>query len=339
MKALRVLGVIILILIAIFLVIPFFLTDNVMITSEKVIDASPSTVFRQVNMLKNWKNWSPFEVDTTMVDTYEGPEAGVGAKRIWSGEKVGEGSLTIVESKPYSLIKTKLVFGPDEGGATGTWSFKEAEEGVDVQWTIHITDLSYPFERWYGLMSKSVMLPLMEKGLDSLKKVAETTSAGEEKAASEAQTNIRIVNLKAQPSLTILDSTTISGIGDMLSRDFGAIMSYIQKKNIPIMGLPFAVYYNWDPTGTIVIRAGVPVPEGTKGHKNVEYFELPAGRAIFARHFGGYDTGKTHYAIDDYVKAHGITNLENFIWEVYVTDPSTEPDSTKWETDIYYPLK
>jgi len=329
MKALKVLGVIISILIAIFLIIPFFLTDHVTISSEKNILAKPATVFQQVNMLKNWKSWSPFEADTTMVDTYEGPEAGVGAKRTWLGEKIGEGSLTIIESRPYDVIRTQLVFGTDEGGATGTWNFEKTDEGVGVLWTIHITNLKYPFERWYGLMSKSVMKPLMEQGLTTLKEVAEAKSS----------VDIQVVDLVSQPSLTILDSTTIDGIGEMLGKNYGTIMEYITKNEIAVTGFPFAVYHNWDPEGIIVIRAGVPVAEKLKGHKNIEYFELPEGKAVYAKHFGGYDTGNTHYAIDDFMKANKIEGNEKFIWEVYVTDPFTEPDTAKWETDIYYPLK
>jgi effector-binding domain-containing protein len=59
---------------------------------------------------------------------------------------------------------------------------------------------------------------------------------------------------------------------------------------------------------------------------------------VFAKHLGGYNTSKTHWAIDTYMKDFNL-KPKDFIWEVYVTDPATEPDSTKWETDIYYPLK
>lgn len=329
MKALKVLGVIILVLIALFLIIPLFLADNVTISSEKVIDAKPSTVFQQVNMLKNWKNWSPFEDDSNMVDTYEGPEAGLGAKRIWTGEMAGDGSLIIVKSEPYSLIQNKLTFGTDDSGGVGTWKFEETEEGVKVNWSIQITDLKYPVERWYGLMSKSMMTPLMEQGLSTLKEVAE----------AEPVVDIKVVELDKQPSLSILDSTTIGGIGELMGRNYGIIMGYIMQKEIPIAGFPFAVYYNWDPDGIILIRTGVPVPEGTKGKDHIEYFELPAGKAVYAKHFGSYDTGDTHYAIENYVMANDIDCNENFIWEVYVTDPMNEPDTTKWQTDIYYPFK
>ena len=26
-------------------------------------------------------------------------------------------------------------------------------------------------------------------------------------------------------------------------------------------------------------------------------------------------------------------------WEVYVTDPGAEPDTSKWQTDIYFPVE
>jgi effector-binding domain-containing protein/ribosome-associated toxin RatA of RatAB toxin-antitoxin module len=329
MKALKVLGVIILVLIAIFLIIPLFLAENVTISSEKVINAKPATVFQQVNTLKNWKNWSPFESDSTMIDTYEGPEAGLDAKRSWTGEMAGEGSLTIIKSEPYELIQNKLAFGPGGSGGIGTWKFKETDEGVLVNWSIQITDLKYPVERWYGLMSVSMMRPMMEQGLSTLKEVAEAKPA----------VDIKVVDLDLLPSLSILDSTTIDGIGELLGRNYGMIMAYVMQKEIPMTGFPFAVYYNWDPEGMIVIRAGIPVPEGTNGKEAIEYFELPAGKAVYAKHFGSYDSGETHFAIENYVMANDIDCNMNFIWEVYITDPMNEPDTTKWQTDIYYPFK
>jgi effector-binding domain-containing protein/uncharacterized protein YndB with AHSA1/START domain len=338
MKVLKTLGIIILSLIAVFLIVPLFLPHQVEINSEKTIKAKPETIFEQVNNLKNWKRWSPFEMDSTMVDTFEGPESGVGAKRTWTGKHSGTGSLIIVKSEPYKLIENKLIFGKDNDGAKGTWKFTDTGDGVKVSWTIFIDDLKYPFERWYGLMSLSVMEPLMKKGLDSLEVVA-VRAEKEAIKKTTANKNIHVIDVKAQPALTVLDSTTIDGIGQMLEKDYGIIMEYVKKKGIPISGFPFAVYYNWDPKGIIIIRAGVPVEGKVKGNKKVSYFELPGGKAVFAKHIGGFNTGPTHYAIDDFIKTEHPGELESYIWEVYVSGPSTEPDSTKWETDIYYPLK
>ena len=70
-----------------------------------------------------------------------------------------------------------------------------------------------------------------------------------------------------------------------------------------------------------------------------EYFELPACEAVYAKHFGSYDSGNTHYAIEAYMKANEIDYSGAYIWEVYITDPMNEPDTAKWQTDIYYPVK
>lgn len=53
---------------------------------------------------------------------------------------------------------------------------------------------------------------------------------------------------------------------------------------------------------------------------------------------GAYDeAGKVHYGIMEYIKANNI-ELIGAPWEVYVTDPSEEPDTSLWITEIYYPV-
>ena len=326
MKALKIIGTIVLVIVALFLIIPLFLADNVVVTHSQLIQAKPVTIFHQVNTLENWKGWSPFDDDTTMVVTYDGPKSGVGAQMLWSGKE--SGSLTIIESIPYTSIKTKLDFGPN-GGADGSWDFEETPEGVNVTWTTHITNLGYPLGKWFGLAMDGMLKPKLEKGLNDLKTMTEGMPVPPE---------ISIVELDAQPSLVIFDSTTIDGIGDLLRKNYGELMKYIKKKEIPVVGKPFAAYHNWDPEGFIRISAGIPIENIVKGRNSITYFELPAGKAVFAKHIGGYNTGNTHWAIDTYLKDFKLTP-KDFIWEVYLFDPETDADSTKWETDIYYPLK
>jgi len=230
---------------------------------------------------------------------------------------------------PYKSIKTSVDYGQD-GETNGIWEFDETPEGVIVTWTIHAKDLSYPIERAFGSAMEIMMKPMLKKGLNDLKVLTEEMPVAPK---------ISIINTNAQLALVIYDSTTIDGIGDLLGKNYPKLMKYVARKKIPMMGQPFAVYHNWDPEDIIRISAGIPVdriPDKLK--KSITVFELPAGKAVFARHFGGYDTGDTHWAIDTYLKDFGL-ETKDFIWEVYITDPATEHDSTKWETDIYYPLK
>jgi len=329
MKFLKILGVIVLILIAVFLIVPFFLADNVIVSSNTLINAKPETVFRQVNNYHNWSNWSPFEADSTMVNTYQGPEQGVGAKRMWSGEKAGEGIMTLEVSEPYTYLQNKLEFGPGEGGGTGSWNFDQTDDGVEVTWTIHVTDLNYPMGRWFGLLTEPMLKPMLQSGLADLKKLTESMPKPPE---------VKMIYLDAIPSLVIADSATMDGMEEMMSKNYAALYDYIKKRKIPITGQQFAIYHTWNPEGYTRISTGVPVVEGSKGRKNIKYYEIPSGNTLFVKHVGGFDTSPAHNEIEKHIRDFGL-ETKDFIWETYLYDPMVDTDTSSYVTFIYYPLK
>ena len=328
MKALKILGVIILIIVAMVLVIPLFMSNDITVNQSVMVKASEVTVFRQVNKLSNWLNWSPFEGDTTMVNTYDGPDRGVGSKRSWTSKASGDGSMAIIESKPYKSIKNRLTFGSD-GGGEGNWTFENKGDSILVNWSIQLKELKYPFQILMGPSIKSMLGPTLKSGLEALKIYCEKQDYPPE---------IEIINTDKIISLSIYDSAKVADIGKMLEKNYGKLMMYVQKKHYNISGAPFAVYHNWNPEGFTKISASIPVFGKLKEKGDIKILEIPAGKAVFLKHFGGYDTGNSHWAIEDYLKDFNLKTAD-FIWEEYITDPSTEPDSTKWQTNIYYPLK
>src|SRR5215831_11764795 len=76
------------------------------------IEAPPDVVFALVNDLRAWDRWSPWaHLDPSMKVTYGGPPSGTGATMAWTGnDKVGEGNLRIVESKPAQAVVLRLEF-------------------------------------------------------------------------------------------------------------------------------------------------------------------------------------------------------------------------------------
>ena len=74
--------------------------------------APPAAIFPHVNELKKWEPWSPWmKLDPNARSTFEGPESGKGAAMSWAGNnQVGEGKMTITESKPSELIRFTLRF-------------------------------------------------------------------------------------------------------------------------------------------------------------------------------------------------------------------------------------
>src|SRR5690242_5637901 len=111
----------------VFVVIVSLQPDRFTVTRSTIIDAPPSSVFAQVNDLHNWEAWSPWaKLDPAMKLSYEGPAAGTGAGYAWAGnQQVGEGRMTITESRPDELVRLKLEFlKPFAANNTAEFAFK-----------------------------------------------------------------------------------------------------------------------------------------------------------------------------------------------------------------------
>jgi uncharacterized protein YndB with AHSA1/START domain len=101
------------------------------------IDARPDVVFSIINDLRRWDEWSPYDKrDPNMEKTFEGPSSGPGASYCWNGNnQVGEGRLTIVESKPGELISMKLEFSrPFQCANEVNFNLEPSESGTRVRW-------------------------------------------------------------------------------------------------------------------------------------------------------------------------------------------------------------
>ena len=101
--------------------------------------ATAAAAFAQVNDFHNWRAWSPWEkIDPALKRSYEGPQAGAGATYAWQGNKdVGEGRMTILESRPGELVRIKLeFFKPFAATNTAEFTFKPAGDGTAVTWSM-----------------------------------------------------------------------------------------------------------------------------------------------------------------------------------------------------------
>jgi len=131
------------ILIAVAAIVVVFVAVVAMQPSEfrVVRSATMSTpapaVFAQVNDFHNWEAWSPWaKLDPAAKNSFEGPSAGTGAIFRWAGNnQVGEGSMTITESRPSDLIRIKLEFlKPFAATNTAEFTFKSDGDQTAVTW-------------------------------------------------------------------------------------------------------------------------------------------------------------------------------------------------------------
>ncbi len=113
--------------------------DEMIVTRTATIAAPPETVFKVVNDFRQWDAWSPWNKDDpNMKKTLEGPPEGVGAIYKWSGNMaVGEGTNTMVESKPNEKIVMKLdMTKPMEGTSDVQFTFVPEGSGTKVTWSM-----------------------------------------------------------------------------------------------------------------------------------------------------------------------------------------------------------
>jgi len=139
--------------------------------------AAPPAVFAQVNDFHNWEAWSPWaKLDPSMKQSFQGAPEGTGAIYSWVGnKKVGEGRMTITESRPTDLVRIKLEFiKPFASIADTEFTFKPEGNQTGVTWTM--SGRKNFMAKAFGLfMSMDKMIGRdFEKGLAQMKSVVET---------------------------------------------------------------------------------------------------------------------------------------------------------------------
>jgi hypothetical protein len=125
--------------IVVFLIVVAMQPADFKVERSATLRAPAPAAFAQVNDFQNWQAWSPWEkVDPALKRTYEGPQAGTGAVYAWQGNKdVGEGRMTITESRPGELVRIKLEFFKPFAAVNDTvFRFQPASEGTTVTWTM-----------------------------------------------------------------------------------------------------------------------------------------------------------------------------------------------------------
>jgi uncharacterized protein YndB with AHSA1/START domain len=85
--------------------------DTFAVERSTQVQASPERVFALINDLHSFNTWNPYErKDPAMKGVYGKTSAGPGALYSWQSEKVGVGSMQIVDVAPASRVSMKLDF-------------------------------------------------------------------------------------------------------------------------------------------------------------------------------------------------------------------------------------
>ena len=162
-----------------FVVIAAVQPPNFRVARSTSIATPPAVPFARVNDLHKWQEMSPYvKLDPAAKYTFEGPPAGNGAALAWMGNaKVGEGRMTIVESRPNELIKMKLDFvKPFASTCMAEFSFKPEGDQTSVTWSM-TGEKNFVSKAMCLFMNMDKMVGgAFEEGLANMKSLSEAAS-------------------------------------------------------------------------------------------------------------------------------------------------------------------
>ena len=148
----------------------------------------------------------------------------------------------------------------------------------------------------------------------------------------------RTRELEAQPIAAVRAQTTMDQMAETLGSLFGEVHRYIQQSGQTPAGMPLTIYHAMD-GDSFDLECGMPVASPLAGTDRIRAGELPCGKAATVTHTGPYDELRhTWDALTAWMKSEGLEPA-GAPWEVYVTDPGAEPDSSKWRTEIFFPVR
>ena len=336
-------GVVILLLIAVFVVTGYLLPKQIHIERSITIDRPAAMMFEILNGYRHFNEWSPWaKRDPKALFTVSGPESGVGARMSWAGDPqlVGSGWQQIVASKPYEQINIKLDFDAQGIADTG-FTLVAKGDGTEITWffdsdlTEGVNFLDSFLARYFGLLFDRWVGGDYEAGLANLKAYAESLPVSD-----FSQLKIERVDVTAQRILyvTTNSSQDPADIVLAMAAAYAEISEFMNQAGMAISGQPMAISRAWE-EGSYQFDAAIPVefiPLDLTG--NIESGMSPEGPAVRAVHHGAFDQMMPTYTkLAAYISAHGLRQ-GSVSWEHYITDPASSTQ-TDIITHVYIMLE
>ena len=334
MKALKVIGITLLVIILIVVGYGMTLSGEAHLERSIVINAPVEKVFKEVNTFRTITEWSPWtKLDPEMTTEYSGPTAGVGAKYAWASEvqEVGVGSQEILESRKNEYVKSRMDFGI-EGEFTAEFMLEAAEGGTNLTWSYNGKVESLV---WKLLLSgiEGQLGPMYEEGLVNLKTFVEglpdyTIAIEEVESSGIPYIGIR-VNMP----------TNAAEIGPKMGQIYGQLGAFMGQNAIEMAGMPMTVYY-FNEDGSIDMECAMPTTEQVTASTDVIASKTTySGSLLKGIHLGDYNgLESSHTQLMSYLAQNDYEQAGE-MYEIYITDPGVELDTAKWQTDIYIPVR
>ncbi|WP_196139132.1 SRPBCC family protein [Aliikangiella sp. G2MR2-5] len=160
-------------LIIIFIVTGLFLDNKIDVRREVTIKALPQQIHPFINDLKNWSQWSPWEVlDPSIKTTFGDITSGTGASQNWTGES-GSGALKFTQSSLEKGIVYDLTFEGDPTVYVSGMSYRIEGDTTIVTWYMQGEMGPIVIGNYFAQLMDALIGDSFQLGLDRLKEAVE----------------------------------------------------------------------------------------------------------------------------------------------------------------------
>lgn len=327
------------ILVVIVILLGLFAPKTYQVERSIKIKASKEIVYEQISLLSNFQNWSPWQdLDSNMVTTFEGTDGASGAKSHWEGnDEVGKGTMELKSLTPNEKVETIIYFlEPMEATCESNYIISESADSLNITWSFTGHN-SFPWNIMGLFMNMDNMLGKdFEKGLNKLKIKCETTMS-----ENKTYNGYKIIEFDYSGGEFIATRKVLkmAEMNAFFQQASAQVLGFMGKNNIGVNGTITGLYYSWNEEAQesdAAFAAPFLSTKELKMDKGLEVIKVNPSKALKIEYYGAYDkSANAHYAMDEYLKEKGLEHFPPVV-EQYITDPSTEPDSTKWLTNIIY---
>ncbi|RYV51724.1 AraC family transcriptional regulator [Pengzhenrongella frigida] len=122
----------------------------------------------------------------------------------------------------------------------------------------------------------------------------------------------------------------MDALSDFFGRAFEAVAAELARQGAAPAGPPIALYRG-PVTDTVDVVAGFPVGRPLTPSSGLVAETLPSGSIVEAIHTGSYED------LSAWFREQGLTPSDE-MWEEYLVGPDSEPDPSRWQTRIVYPV-
>ena len=294
------------------------------------IDAPAIFVYNAINDLNYQKDWNgKSALDTSFLLVCAGSTVGAKSSCDYKTKQYGNGVLRIMYSGADSLV---IADEPDNASARSfqykviaTDSLHTKLQVVGLGQSGFITNIWNFIHKWK--LSKHI-----KHGLDNLKIFVEN------RHKNKIYNGFKIEESLQNEKNYIMHRSEVEmeNLAQYYAQNISALYQTALENNIAVSGMPCGLYFKWDTANNKADMAAALPTVAETNVINTSSFHIPQRLALKVAYKGeSSKSGIAHMAIDAYMLDHRLTQDVPVV-EEYMTNPSEEPDPSKWITNIYY---